>query len=224
MVLILVLFTIAALLVVDWYLVRNKRADSNVASVEERKIPASLLPLDLFLHPGHGWARVSPDGLVAVGADHFAPGFVGEMAAVEVPSPGARLRQGAPAWTLVSKKGRRLTQLMPLDGEVVEVNRELLERPQLAQEAPYEAGWIMRVRPKQIREGLRNLLHGELARSWLDACKSQVTTRWSHGLATVATDGGEWVAAFGDRLDDAAWVALKKELFPSDEPSEIPSG
>lgn len=223
MVVILVVLTIATLLVVDWYLLRGKRADSDVLAVEGRSVQASLLPLDLFLHPGHGWARVSPDGLVAVGADHFAPGFVGEMAAVEVPSPGARLRQGAPAWTLVSRKGRRLTQAMPLDGEVVEVNRELLENPRLAQEAPY-AAWIMRVRPVEIRRGLRNLLHGELARSWLDACKSQVTTRFSLGLATVATDGGEWVAAFGDRLDDVTWTGLKKELFPSDEASESPSG
>lgn len=224
MVVILVLLTIAVLLAVDWYLVRQQRAKSTLVPAEERKIPASLLPLDLFLHPGHGWARVAADGLVAVGADHFAPGFVGELAAVEVPAVGSRLHQGAPGWTLVSRKGRRLTQVMPIDGEVVEVNRELLEKPALTEESPYQAGWIVRVRPTAIREGLRNLMHGELARSWLDACKSQVTTRWSLGLATVATDGGEWIAAFGDRLDDVAWAALRKELFPADEPSDPPSG
>jgi hypothetical protein len=52
-----------------------------------------------------------------------------------------------------------------------------------------------------------------LARAWLDAVKSRLTTRLSP-LGVLATDGGEWADAFGDRLDDASWEDLRRELFP----------
>lgn len=151
---------------------------------------------------------------MAVGADDFAPGFAGELVSVEVPKVGTRLRQGEPGWTLISRRGRRLTQVMPVEGEVVEVNRDLLREPDLLQWSPYKLGWILRVRPRHLRESLSNLLRGTLAKTWMEAVKSQVTTRLSPALGTVATDGGTWNAAFGDQLDDDQWEFLKQELFP----------
>jgi hypothetical protein len=56
----------------------------------------------------------------------------------------------------------------------------------------------------------------------MDAVKLRVTARLSP-LGAVAADGGEWAAAFGDRLDDATWETLRCELFPgAEQPSPQP--
>ena len=219
MVFILVLITIAALLTVDWYLVRRRQTTPELAGALGKRTPTAMLPMEFFLHPGHAWASIRSAQRVEVGTDHFAPGFAGALAGVELPEPGARLRQGESAWTLVSSSGRRLTQPMPVDGEVLEVNPRLEADPDLVGREPYREGWMLRIRPRRLKADLRNLLHGRMARSFLDDCKSCVTTRISSPVGAVATDGGEWSDSFGDHLDDVTWATLKKELFPSEEPA-----
>ena len=151
MVFILVLITIAALLAVDWYLVRRRQTTPELAGASGKRIPTAMLPMEFFLHPGHAWASVRSAQRVEVGADHFAPGFAGALAGVELPEPGARLRQGESAWTLVSSSGRRLTQPMPVDGEVLEVNPRLKADPDLVGREPYREGWLLRIRPRRLK-------------------------------------------------------------------------
>jgi glycine cleavage system H lipoate-binding protein len=217
MVVFLVLLTIAAFLLLDWYLVRRKNrvpADSR-ATYADAGPPATSVA-GLFFHPGHTWVRVEPDGLLSVGVSDFAAQFVGKVAGVELPQEGSSLGQGEPAWTLVSERRRRLPQVMPVEGKVVEVNRELLRDPQLLQRSPYVHGWVLKTRARRLRESLRNLLHGHAAETWLDASKIGLTSRLSPALGTVSQDGGEWAIAFGDLLSDEDWERLRKEHFPTD--------
>jgi glycine cleavage system H protein len=158
-------------------------------------------------------------GAVAVGTDEFAANFAGELAAVELPAVGSTRRQGDPAWTLVSKGGRRLAQVMPLEGQIVEVNHALLEDPSPAGSAPYDRGWIARIRPMHLASSARNLIGEGAARTWLDATRARVTSRLGPLADATAADGGEWAGGFGDHLDDVTWEGLKRELFPSIDPS-----
>jgi len=222
MVVIAVVVAFAAFLLLDWYWVRGRhrapggvRAAPSPSRLAEEAVTA---PADLLFHPGHTWARVTNLGSVAVGCDEFAAKFAGEIAAVELPAVGSAKRQGDPAWTLISASGRRLGQVMPLEGEIVEVNRDLLEDPSLAGRAPYDRGWIARLRPTHLTSSTRNLLGGGLAKSWMDAVRATVTGRLGPIAHATAADGGEWAAGFGDHLDDVTWRALKRELFPSVDP------
>lgn len=176
--------------------------------------PSSLPSSDFLFHPGHTWVFVHDDNLVSVGATRFASNFAGHLASVNVPREGARLRQGDSAWTLVSARDRRLRQTMPIDGKVVAVNQELLEDPDLANDSPYEKGWILRVRPRDLQNSIRNLLTEGAARAWIDATQSKITAQLSPALGAVAQDGGEWSSGFGDRLEDSDWDALRRDLFP----------
>ena len=220
MVVLMVLLTIAGFLLLDWYLVR-KRSSVHAISPDSRTAVADAGPpatpiAGLFFHPGHTWVRVEPDGLLSVGVSDFAAHFAGKVADVELPREGASLGQGEPAWTLVSEGRRRLPQVMPVEGKVVEVNRELLSDPALLQRSPYVGGWVLKAQARHLRESLRNLLHGRAAESWLDASKMGITSRLSPALGALAQDGGEWVAAFGDLLPDEEWEQLRKEHFPTD--------
>jgi hypothetical protein len=104
---------------------------------------------------------------------------------------------------------------MPIAGKVLAVNRKLLQHPNLIQRFPYEAGWVLRVRPRAFSKSKLNLLSGAAAGAWLDAARTSITRRLTPALGAVAHDGGEWAAGFGDRLNDTDWQDLKRDLFPT---------
>jgi len=222
MVVIAVVVAFAAFLFLDWYWVRGRhrapagvRAAPSAARLADEAVTG---PADLMFHPGHAWAKTAGGGLVAAGSDEFAVKFAGKLAAIELPAVGSAKRQGDPAWTLISTAGRRLGQVMPLEGEIVEVNRDLLEDPSLAGRAPYDRGWMVRIRPTHLASASRNLLGGGAAKTWMDAVRATVTGRLGPIAHATAADGGEWADGFGDHLDDVTWKALKRELFPSVDP------
>jgi glycine cleavage system H protein len=168
-----------------------------------------------LFHPGHTWAHVHEDGLVSIGTTDFASNFTGNLAAIELPKEGRRIRQGERAWTLVAANDRRLRQTMPIDGRIIAVNDGLLKDPGLTQRSPYEEGWILRVRPRHLDESARNLLPETVAQGWIDAAQARITSVLSPAMGAVAYDGGEWVTGFGDQLSDPDWETLKRDLFPS---------
>ncbi len=216
---ILVLLTVVTVLAAQLYLGRRRRRIANLARARSLtgvagRVMTSQPPPDYLFHPGHTWVRVHDKDLVTVGATDFAINFAGALAALDLPTEGSRLRQGERAWTLISSGRRRLDQLMPIDGKVIAVNRDLLAVPSRAQESPYEAGWLLRVQPRGIARYLGNLMSTAAAAPWLEGIRATVTARLSPALGTIALDGGEWAAGFGDRLEDDEWETLRHELFP----------
>lgn len=222
MVPILVLLTFAAFIGIGLLLERRRAVEEGAS--REAALPAALdlatvsgNRASFFLHPGHVWVRLLPDGLASIGASDFAANFAGSLAEVALPGEGAVLRQGDPAWTLVSNLRRRLTQTMPLDGEVVSVNRDFAARPTSAGREPGEDAWILRVRPARLNEGLRSMFGGALAETWKEVAELRLNAMLSPALGRVANDGGVWAANFGDQLNDEDWLALRRDLFPSIE-------
>ncbi len=216
----LVLITFVAILGVE-LAVRHRRSAVALAARARDLSPAvagsspAKLPPDILLHAGHTWVRTHNGDLVSVGATDLAANFVGAVSSVALPREGQRLRPGDHAWTLISAGNRRLSQTMPIEGKVLAVNRELLQHPSLIQRFPYEAGWVLRVRPRAFSKSKLNLLSGTAAGAWLDAARTSITRRLTPALGAVAHDGGEWAAGFGDRLNDTDWQDLKRDLFPT---------
>jgi hypothetical protein len=48
---------------------------------------------------------------------------------------------------------------------------------------------------------------------WIGTTQERISELLSPALGTLAHDGGELIAGFGDRLEDADWETLKKDLF-----------
>lgn len=207
MTILLVILTVTVLLLVDWYMTKRRETAAAVARAAESAG-------ELFIHPGHTWIRVHGNDLVSVGATDLASNFAGILSTVALPREGARIVKGEPAWSLVSNKNRQLEQLMPVNGRVVAVNESLRDDPDLTQRSPYEDGWILRVRPRQLEKSLRDLQPFTAARSMIDEALARINRRLSPNLGPIANDGGEWVRGFGERFTDAQWNALRDELFP----------
>ncbi len=200
--LLLIIF-VATALAIDAYM-RRRRVLASVKAMSSNEI---------LFHRGHGWVRMFGVDEAAVGVSDFAANFVGKLVAVDLPEKGRRLRQGEPAWTLMSQGQRKIQIPMPIDGVVMARNDAVLRDPRIAQRSSYDNGWLLRVRPRKLRPGLQRLLRGSEANAWLDATRDTVMARLTPAMGAVAQDGGEWVVGFGESLGAHDWEALRNELF-----------
>ncbi len=112
-------------------------------------------PADLKYTNDHEWARIE-NGLVRIGITQFAVEQLGDVTLVDLPKVGATLKATAHFGDIESVKA--VSELFaPISGEVIEVNAALAERPELANEAPYEGGWMLVIKPAQPAELTRLL-------------------------------------------------------------------
>jgi glycine cleavage system H protein len=102
-------------------------------------------PAELAYTREHEWVRVAGDGTAVVGITHFAQDQLGEVIYVSLPAVGAQVKQHATMGEAESVKA--VSDLFsPLSGEVLEVNSDLADHPEIVNEDPYGAGWLIRVR------------------------------------------------------------------------------
>ena len=113
------------------------------------------VPDDRRYAPDHEWARPEGD-LVRVGITDFAQDRLGDVVYVELPEVGASFAKGDVFGTVESVKAVS-DLIMPVGGEVVEVNGALEGSPELVNDRPYDEGWMILVRPAD-RAGLEGLM------------------------------------------------------------------
>jgi glycine cleavage system H protein len=101
-------------------------------------------PEDLLYHSEHDWARVE-DGQATLGITWFAQDALGEVVFFELPAVGTSISKDTPYAEVESVKAVS-DVIAPLSGEIVEVNESLTDSPQLINEDPYGAGWLVKVR------------------------------------------------------------------------------
>jgi glycine cleavage system H lipoate-binding protein len=177
------------------------------------RIGPIVLPADRYYHPGHTWAKPVGAGEVLVGLDAFARRIVGDVRALDLPSPGERVEQGRRLWTL-RFDGRALDQPAPLDGEVIEVNEEILRHPERLREDPYERGWILKVRPRDEQCCVANLFASDLAKKWVELAIQDLQRSHSPFAGAVLQDGGELMEGIAKYLSEAQWEQFRKRYFP----------
>ena len=92
----------------------------------------------------HEWLRLDNDGLVTVGITHYAQDALGDVVFVQLPEVKA-YQQGEEVAVLESVKAAS-NIVMPLDGEIVEINSELEGAPELVNQSPLDQAWFFRMR------------------------------------------------------------------------------
>ncbi|NYS60723.1 glycine cleavage system protein GcvH [Vreelandella salicampi] len=113
----------------------------------------SQVPGNLQYAESHEWVLDNGDGTVTVGITDHAQEALGDVVFVELPEVGQMLSKGDEFGVIESVKAAS-DLYAPINGEVVEVNEALEDAPENVNEAPYEDGWIMKVRLDGAVEGL----------------------------------------------------------------------
>ncbi len=102
------------------------------------------IPAELKYTNDHEWVRMEGD-VAYIGITDYAQGELGEIVFVDVPSEGDTVAQGEVFGSIEAVK-TVADLLMPIEGEVLELNPDLDEQPELVNDAPYEGGWIVKVK------------------------------------------------------------------------------
>lgn len=101
-------------------------------------------PEELRYHPEHDWARIEGDEAV-LGITWYAQDSLGEVVFFDPPEVGAEVSKDGPYAEVESVKAVS-DVIAPLSGEVIAVNGDLADAPEVINEDPYGAGWMVRIR------------------------------------------------------------------------------
>lgn len=105
----------------------------------------SDVPVELLYTEEHEWVKLLDDGYALLGITDFAAHQLGSIVYVELPEVGASFDTGDLMGEIESTKS--VGELFsPLPCEVVEVNEELQDAPELVNDSPYEKGWIAKIK------------------------------------------------------------------------------
>jgi len=167
------------------------------------------VPAGVHLHPGHTWARIEADGLVAVGADDFAHKLVG-AAKVALPRLGDRVSQGEPAFEIGDGE-KNVPMLAPVDGTVVAVNPSVKGPDGLSD--PYGASWLFKVKAPRLAANLRQLMMEGPARRFMAEAEGALALRLSPELGAVLQDGGTPVHGIARALSGDGWDETARQFF-----------
>lgn len=121
-------------------------------------------PEDLRYNREHDWARV--DGEEAtLGITWHAQDALGEVVHFEPPANGDEIAAGGSYGEVESVKA--VSDLIsPLSGEVLEVNAAVVDAPELINDDPYGAGWLIRIRMADGGE-IEQLLDAAAYKAWV---------------------------------------------------------
>ena len=101
-------------------------------------------PTDRRYTEEHEWVLVD-EGVGIVGITDYAQDQLGDIVYVELPAPNTSVKQSEKLGEIESVKA--VSDLYaPVSGEVVEVNEQVNDHPELLNESPYEQGWLVRLR------------------------------------------------------------------------------
>ena len=115
-------------------------------SWKERATLSSNVPADRKYTKDHEWAKDEGQGRIRVGITDFAQHSLTDIVFVELPKVGAKLEQGKPFGVVESVKSAS-DLYAPLSGEVVEVNKKVIDAPETVNTDPYNNGWMIVVKP-----------------------------------------------------------------------------
>ncbi|WKW43112.1 glycine cleavage system protein GcvH [Kosakonia cowanii] len=111
----------------------------------------SNVPGDLKYSKEHEWLRKEADGSYTVGITEHAQELLGDMVFVDLPDVGTTVSAGDDCAVAESVKAAS-DIYAPIGGEIVAVNDSLNDSPELVNSAPYDEGWIFKIKANDEAE------------------------------------------------------------------------
>jgi len=130
------------------------------------KIAEYDMPEGLYYSRNYSWVS-REDDLIRVGVIDFAVKLAGKIEYVDLPPQGEHFEEGEIFGTVESGKWVG-EMIMPLSGEIVDINTPLLKIPSPVFDDPYGEGWLILVKPDNIDDLSLLMSDPEEIRVWLE--------------------------------------------------------
>ncbi|MFJ9416364.1 MULTISPECIES: glycine cleavage system protein GcvH [unclassified Streptomyces] len=102
-------------------------------------------PQQLRYTEEHEWLTAAADDVSTVGITEHAANALGDVVFVQLPAVGDTIEAGESCGELESTKS--VSDLYaPVNGEIVEINEDVVADPSLVNSAPFEGGWLFKVK------------------------------------------------------------------------------
>lgn len=119
----------------------------------------SNIPADLKYVASHEWLKLEADGTITVGITDHAQDLLGDVVYVELPEVGSIVEADQEIAVVESVKAAS-DVYAPISGEIVEINEELVDNPEWANEEPYGKAWFFKVKPANV-DDYDNLMNAD---------------------------------------------------------------
>lgn len=169
-------------------------------------------PENVSYHSGHSWLVRERKNVVRVGADEFAAALLGGVDNIELPKPGTWVRQGQKILAFV-RHGVRTEMVSPTEGEVMEINPEVVNQPALLRQDPYGKGWLLSIHVPDEENTARNLVPKGLVRQWMQDAVERLYSMQPVLAGAVAADGGRPADDVFAAMPEVDWKAATGEFF-----------
>ncbi len=163
-------------------------------------------------HPGHTWVLDEGRQNARVGIDAFAGDLFGKIDSIEIADLNRWVRQGQKLCTM-TREGRSIDLLSPIEGVLVSVNHEVLKNPSLMVDDPYKNGWLCVVKAPELSTNVKNLLHGPLVPAWMQNSMARMSAMLQQLNPALAQDGGLPIKGLLFQVDSNTQQQLVKEFF-----------
>jgi len=100
---------------------------------------------DRIYTQSHVWLEQLNEHVFSLGITDFAQQQLGDIVFVDLPELGA-ITQAGEACLVVESVKSASDVICPVSGEIIEVNNQLEDEPELINESPYAKGWIVRIK------------------------------------------------------------------------------
>ena len=119
----------------------------------------SQIPAQLLYTKDHEWLKANDDGTAIVGITDYAQESLGDITFVEFPDTGETFGSGEIFGVVESVKAAS-DLYMPVAAEILEINEAVDSSPELLNEDPYEAGWLLKIKLSDVSQ-LEGLMSDE---------------------------------------------------------------
>lgn len=111
----------------------------------------SNIPANLKYVASHEWLKLEDDGIITVGITDHAQDLLGDVVFVELPEVGRTVSADEEIAVVESVKAAS-DVYTPIAGEIIEINDELVDSPELANEDPYGKAWFFKIKPTNVTD------------------------------------------------------------------------
>ncbi len=191
----------------DQYFTDHFSVRAVIRAVDFLETGGIRFPQGYYLHRGHSWVKVESGTQVRVGMDEFALRVTGPLDRIEAPLIGKRTTRNRPGVS-VWRGDRRARLLSPVHGVVTAINPDLREKGRIANDDPYSDGWIMTVRPDNLRRDLGGLMMNEESRLFMEAELDRLHEMLDEMTGPLGADGGAPGNDIYGALGEKGWDAL----------------
>jgi len=128
------------------------------------QVEGNEVPEGLYYSTDFVWLKTEGDK-VRIGLTDYAQKRLREIVYAELPNTGTAVKQGDPCGTVESVKAVS-DVVAPVSGTIVEVNQEVLSKPELLNDDPYNTGWLIVLNPENLQAELPSLMDFDKAVEW----------------------------------------------------------